>query len=41
MIILPVPPPSDSNLYSGSLAGNANKKTKPGTSADAPGFVLS
>ena len=37
MIILPVPPPPDSILYSDP----SEQKTKPGTSADAPGFVFS
>lgn len=37
MIILPVLPPPDSILYSDP----SEQKTKPGTSADAPGFVFS
>ena len=37
MIILPALPPPDSILYSGSF----EQKTKPGASADAPGFVFS
>ena len=41
MIILPVPPLPDSILYSGSLRVGSIDKTKPGASADAPGFVFS
>mgnify|MGYP004457972695 CR=1 FL=1 len=40
MIILPVPPPPDSILYSDPLRVGAIDKTKPGASADAPGFVF-